>query len=401
MLVFIFLKRNEKTATLFIVGLFTVLHSVAQNAGTANTVGTNHFIDSEILEEKRQIQIYLPSDYAQTDKEYPVLYLLDGQLFFEYGVSLSKTFKQFKLTPEFIIVGIHTPFPQRYGHFSNGADKFIGFFEKELVPYIEQSFRAGDEQLLFGWQYAASLGFKMMLNNTRTLDGYLLASPFPIWDQIDVLDSITTINSVLCFSVSPDEYQVNHGTEKLDSVLSSRSINGLDWTYLQLVNEEHNSTGYPTLYHGLRTYFKYYREFQEDNLQKFLQAGGLDHAYAYAKERGRRYGFSTDLSSWSKYTIIRSAIRAESYGHFQTFVQAFVTDEFIRGLKYRALDIASFYEKNNNQSKAIDIYQILLTEFPDSEDILTRTGNAHQAMGNSAEAEKYFQRAKKVAESKN
>lgn len=382
----------KKIVTTFLLVLFFMLTSIAQTSQTENIVGANLFLDSEILGERRQIQVYLPPSYSETDTTYPVLYVLDGQLFFDYGVSVSKTFKQFKLAPAFIIVGIHTPFPQRYGQFSSVADSFIGFFEKELVPYIEQSFRTSDEQLLFGWQYAASFGFRMMLQNPEAMSGYLLASPFPIWDQIDALDSVATINSMLYFSVSPDEYQVNQGTEKLNDALSRKTIGGLDWTYAEFVNEEHNSTAYPTLYHGLRTYFKYYREFQVDNLQKFLKAGGLDHAYAHAKERGRQYGFSPELSSWSKYTIIRSAIRAKELNYFHAFVEEFVTEDFIRGLKFRAIDIASFYEEHKDHQKAIDIYQMLLKDFPDYEDLLRRMSDAYLAMGNNGEAQKYLQR---------
>jgi len=250
----------KKTTTIIIISLLTTLHLVAQNGGVNNILGTNHFIDSEILGEKRQVQIYLPSDYTETDKKYPVLYLLDGQQFFSHGVSLSKTFKQFNLTPEFIIVGINTSYPQRYSHFGKDMGKFIEFMDAELLPYIERNFRANSEKLLFGWQYAGSLGFNIMLNNTITFNGYFLASPFPIQDKIEALDTTLITNTALYFSVSPDEYDVNHGTDKLDSLLSSKKISGLDWSYLKLINEEHHSTGYTTLYHSLRKYFKYYPE---------------------------------------------------------------------------------------------------------------------------------------------
>ena len=391
----------KKTTILIMMSLLTMLHSEAQNEGTNNIVGTNHFIDSEILGEKRQVQIYLPSDYTETDKKYPVLYLLDGQQYFNHGVSLSKTFKQFGLTPEFIIVGINTDYPQRYTLFGNDMDTFIKFMDAELLPYIEKNFRTNNENLLFGWQYAGSLGFNILLNNSIPFSGYFLASPFPIKDKIDALDTMVTANTKLYFSVSPDEYEVNHGTEKLDSLLSSKEIRGLDWSYLKLINEEHRSTGYATLYHGLRTYFKYYPEFQEDNLQKLMDAGGLAYAYAHAKERGLKYGFSSDLSTWSKYTIIRCAIRANDYAHFEIFTNEFVTVEFIRDLKNRASDIAAFYETNKKYNKAIEIYKMLLLEFPDSERLLKSIGTTYLAMDNSDEAEKYFQRAKEISENKN
>jgi len=391
----------KKITFIIIISLLITPYLEAQNGGTENIVGTNHFIDSEILGEKRQVQIYLPPSYDETEEKYTVLYLLDGQLFFNHGVSLSKTFKQFNLTPEFIIVGINTPFPQRYSHFGKGTDNFIGFMEKELIPYVEKKFRSNDEKLFFGWQYAGSLGFNILLKNTIPFNGYFLASPVPIKDKIEALDSTLITNKTLYFSVSPDEYEVNHGTDKLDSLLSSKKFRGLDWSYLELINEEHHSTGYTTLYHALRKYFKYYPEFQEDNLQKFISAGGLDYAYTYAKERRRKYGFSSDLSTWSKYTIIRSAIRANDYVHFETFANEFVTVEFISDLKNRASDIAVFYEANKKYNEAIKIYNMLLVAFPDSEKLFKRIGNAYLALDKKEEAEKHFQRAKEVSKSKN
>lgn len=390
----------KKTIIVIITNLLVSFSSLGQKGGTPNIVGTNYSIDSEILEEKRQVQVYLPPSYTKTEVKYPVLYILDGQLFFNSAVSLSNKFKQSKLTPEFIVIGIKTTYPQRFGHFSNGKDKFIEFMNTELLPYVEGNFRTNGEKLFFGWEYAGSLGFNIMLKNSIAFDGYILASPFPIWDKVELLNNISSINTMLHFSVSPDEYQVNHGTEKLDSWLSSKNISGLDWSYSELLNEEHSSTGYPTLYHGLRSYFKYYPEFQEDSFKKFIKAGGLEYAYDYSKKRAHKYGFSSDLSSWSKYTIIRAAIRANDYGHFQSYANEFVTNEFIGDMKYRTLDIADFYEENENPKKAIEIYEALLTLFPDSEDILKRTGNAYMSIDNDNEAKKYFKLAKIISKRK-
>lgn len=375
----------KKTFFITITCLMVSLYTSAQHLGTPNIVGTNYSFNSELLEETRQIQIYLPVSYSETNDKYPVLYVLDGQLFFNSAVSLSQKFKQSKLTPEFIIVGINTSYPQRFSHFSNGKKRFAEFMSAELLPFVESNFRTNSEKLFFGWEFAGSLGFNIMLNATIAFDAYILASPFPIWDEVDNLEHVSSINSICIFSVSPDEYQVNHGTEKLDSWLSSKSIAGLNWSYLELSNEEHHSTGYSTLYHGLRSYFKYYPEFQEDSFKKFIKAGGLEYARAYSAERARIYGFSPNLSSWSKYTIIRSAIRANDYGHFQSYAKAFVTNEFIGDLKYRSLEIADFYEKNENPKKAIEIYDMLLTLYPDAEDLLKRKEIAAKSLNKGNE----------------
>ncbi|MEL6534943.1 MAG: alpha/beta hydrolase-fold protein [Bacteroidota bacterium] len=383
-----------KKLFVFLLSLLVSYHSKAQEEGITALGPWDHTLESEILQESRSIQVYLPPNYvADTDQEYPVVYLLDGQQFFHYGVSLSHTFQQFGLTPEFIMVGINTRYPQRYRHFTSGKEDFMGFLQQELIPHIEETYRTSGERLLFGWQYAGSLAFHMLLETPATFNGYFLASPFPIEGQVDALGQAYSQKTTLCFSVSPGEYNVNRGTDKLDSVLTHQAISGLDWQFLELASEEHHSTGYPTLYHGLRMHFKYYKEFQEDNLEKFLEAGGLDYAYAYARQRGAQYGLSAELSTWSKYTIIRSAIRASDYAHFQAFVNEFVTDEFLVDLGNNAQNIAAFYAEQGEHSEALNIYEVLLEENPNSERLLNRIGDTYTAMGNTAEAEKYYQRA--------
>lgn len=371
--------------------------SYSQITQEDNIVGTKHYIDSEALGEKRQIQIYLPDGYDETDTSYPILYLLDGQQFFPYGVSLVKNFKHFNLTPEFIVVGITNSFPERYGHFGEGRDKFIEFMEKELLPYIDKNFRTTNERLLFGWQYAGSLAFHIMIDNSSLFEGYLLASPFPIKNKVDELDKLSTLSKTLYFFVSPDEYEVNRGTDKLDSLLTTKSISGLQWSYLPLENEDHHSTAYPALYHGLRKFYHYYPQLQVDNLQEFIDSGGLEYANSYTKERSRQYGFPPNLSTWSKYTIIRSAIRAGDYTNFETFTNEFLSPELIGDLDGRALDIAAFYEKDLKYDKAIGIHTILLEKHPDSERLLTNMGNLHLAIGRKKEAKKYFQRAEEIS----
>ena len=285
-----------KTLLFFLTSLLVSIHSIAQIDGVPNIVGTNYTLASDILDEERKIQVYLPNNYSESGLDYPVLYLLDGQLFFNSAVSLSNKFKQSRLSPEFIIVGISTSYPQRFGHFSSGRENFSEFIRKELRPFIVREFRTNGEDILFGWEYAASLGFSILLDYDQTFDAYILASPFPIEDEVEKLSMTDSLNALLYFSVSPNEYQVNHGTDKLDLWLSGNDIKGLNWQYAELGNEVHSSTGYTTLYHGLRAYFKYYPDFQEDSLEKFVKAGGLAYAVAYSKERAIRYGFAPELS---------------------------------------------------------------------------------------------------------
>ncbi|MCK0107913.1 alpha/beta hydrolase-fold protein [Flavobacteriaceae bacterium S0825] len=347
----------------------------AQNSPTNNTIGTNHFIKSKALGEERQIQVYLPQNYAHSNEKYPVVYVLDGQRFFLYSVSLNQSFKQFQLTPEFIVVGINTDYPKRFQDLGEGKEKFIEFVSTELIPYIDTNFRTNNEKLFFGWEFGASLVFNTMLSNPTLFDAHIMASAYPIMEAIDKLNGVSTLPTNLYFSISPDEYDGKHSAVKLDSLLSQKNIEGLQWTFLNLYIEKHRSTGYPTLYHGLRNYYKYYQEFETNNLQKFINAGGLDYANRYAKERANRYGFSPELSLWSKFTIIRSAMRAEDFYHFETLLNALDKEKIIDGLmsgnmEYAVSHFANFYVKSNRFKEAVELYDVLLEKYPDSEKLL-------------------------------
>lgn len=361
-------------ATIAIVLMFFGVQ--AQSEGIPNVVGTNHHLSSKILNEERGVQIYLPPSYQNSDKTYPVVYVLDGQRFFLHVVSLSQSFQQFKLAPEFIIVGINNSYPNRFRHLGEGKENFKGFLEDELMSYVNENFRTKGENLLFGWEYGGSFVFHMMMEQPTLFNAYLVASPFPIFDAIDDLDISTNMETQLYFAVSPDEYDVRHSTEKLNRKLTSNPIDGLDWKYFEFELEEHRSTGYPTLYHGLRDYFKYYQEFETNNLRKFINAGGMAYALNHAQERAKRYGFEPDLSLWSRFTIVRSAMRADDFYHFETLLNSMDKDVFIKELieqrDYAVSQMASFYEKNNQFQETIELYDLLLKKYPDSESLLAK-----------------------------
>ncbi len=370
-------------------------HSHAQNTISENVVGHNHQVNSEILDENRQIQVYLPDEYEDSNKKYPVLYLLDGQRFFLYGVNLVETFNQFNLTPDFILVGINNSYPQRFSHFSSQKENFITFIKNELVPYVEDKFRTTNERMLFGWEYGGSLAFNILLKDSYLFSGYFLASPFPIKERVDTLVKISKLESSLFFSVSPNEFAVNHGVNTLDSILTNHTIEGLDWTFMKLNNEEHRSTAYPTLYHSLRKYFGYYPELQVDDLSLFLEQGGVEYAINYYQKRSELYDFSPELTTWTKFTIIRSAMRAGEFERFSEFIDQLKLMEFIGELaSQRIFNIAEFYERNDHFNEAISLFEILLEKHPQSERIINKLVTAHQVLGNQKESKRYKKRLK-------
>tara|TARA_R110002126_G_C10481575_1_gene501984 strand:- start:2434 stop:3621 length:1188 start_codon:yes stop_codon:yes gene_type:complete len=392
-----------KKAFLLLIIICFNIKVKSQNISSVNALGNNYSIKSDILKENRQIQIFTPESYDKTDKKYPVLYILDGQRLFPFGVSLLKSFTQFKQTPEFIIVGITNTYPDRFGHFIDEEKKFLTFIEKDVIPFVDDRFRSSNDRLLFGWEYGGSFVLQTMLDRPNLFNAYLAASPFPLNSKIsqisDFLSKNATFDKTLYFAVSPNENEVNIGTEKLDSILKLKGLKTFNWTYKKLLNEEHRSTPYATLYFGIKNYYHYYPELQFDSLDEFTKSGGLDYVYDYYQKRSLKFGFSKELSDWTMFSLIRNAIRADNYMQFEILVNEFIKTGFITRLRVgRSCSIAEFYLQNRQFEKAIDLFKAIENKHPNSKRLLNGLGNAYKEVKNMRKSSLYYDKAKTINE---
>ncbi len=132
-------------------------------SGTANSTAAEnvHILDDDFpinaLNRTRRIWIYLPPDYAQTNKKYPVLYLQDGQNAFDAATSFSGEWQvDESLNRLFeagdygcIVVAIdngqahrideYTPWPNpEYG--GGEGDEYLSFIVNELKPVIDANY---------------------------------------------------------------------------------------------------------------------------------------------------------------------------------------------------------------------------------------------------------------------
>lgn len=359
-------------------------------AQSANSVGENHQIASQYLDENRTIQIFTPEGYDPKSKKYPVLYLLDGQRFFLYGVSLLQSFIQFKLTPEFIVVGINNQYPQRFGHFQE-TEKFMDFLTREVVPYVDSAYSSSNENLVFGWEYGGAFLLELMTAKPDVFSGYFLASPFPITEtRMNKIDSLYKVENsqkkLLYFTVSENENQVNEGINQLKEVLKRQE--NANWSDELLTNESHRSTPYHTIYNGLTNYFFFYPELQFTTLQAFLDKGGLPYVFDYYQQRANRFGVSEELTSWTKFSLIRNAVRADDLSEFLQLMKKFKNEEFIASLREgRVKTIADFYLKNKQYKEAINLYEIYLQAHPDSKLILSALSDLYSKNGQSKKVE--------------
>ena len=171
-----------KTHLLFIPALLLVLNMTVQ-AQEEKPFSRNQtsVINSDILEEDRQISIYLPDGYNNSKASYPVLYLLDGGTHLQHASGAADYLSGRGIVPDIIVVAIHnidrsrdfSPVHVDNIPTSGGAEKFLGFLSEELVPYMEKSYRTAGFNILLGHSFGGTFIAYTLLAEPDLFDAFV------------------------------------------------------------------------------------------------------------------------------------------------------------------------------------------------------------------------------------
>lgn len=195
------MKRSILILSFF---LFTTL-LIGQNSNSKPlTIGTIEEIQSEILNEKRTLNIYLPT-YFDENKKYPVIYVLDGGLDEEFihiaGLVQFYNLPWVAMVEESIVVGIENvdrrrdfTFPttvaidKKASPTSGHSDKFIAYLEKEVQPFIESKFKTTDSKTIIGQSLAGLLAAEVLIKKPTLFDKYIIVSASLWWDNGSLME---------------------------------------------------------------------------------------------------------------------------------------------------------------------------------------------------------------------
>lgn len=242
------------------------------------TIGEIRTIKSKILNEDRTVNIYLPQNFNKT-KSYPVIYLLDGSMNedFIHVTGLIQFFNQMYSMPETIVVGIanvdrkrdftfHTDLKDLQKDYptTGHSDKFIGFLEKELKPYIESQFKTTDKYL-FGQSLGGLLATEILLKKPEMFNNYFIISPSLWWDDESLLKQanqllakIPDTKKFIYVSVGKGEHPVMiKDAEDFYDVLKKSDKKNWTIEYKMMETDNHATILHRSLYEGLVKLFPY------------------------------------------------------------------------------------------------------------------------------------------------
>jgi predicted alpha/beta superfamily hydrolase len=201
---------RKELVVVFVTYFMFIGHADAENSSKSLLVSPLNIgdvltVDSKVLGEQRILNVYVPASYADSsDKQYPVIYVLDGSISEDFihisGLVQFTSFPWLNIAPESIVVGIANVDRKRDFTFvssdkldqkelptSGGASKFIEFIDSEVQTTINQRYRVNGQNTLIGQSLGGLLATQILFEHPHMFANYIIISPSLWWDQESLL----------------------------------------------------------------------------------------------------------------------------------------------------------------------------------------------------------------------
>lgn len=239
-------------ALFFLLSIGLQLDVYSQNT-VPFEIGKTIQIQSEILNETRAINIYLPHDYSlDTAASYHIIYLLDGSADEDFlhvcGLVQFYSFSWIGLLPPTIVVGIGNVDRRRDFTFPTSVEQdkidnptcggsalFMKFLEEELIPYMDKNYRLRSGRTIIGQSLGGLLVTELLFTNPTLFKNYFIISPSLWWDHESILDrpgSQVLANKNIYIAVGNEGKQMVNPAKELFQHLKKENI-GLFHVYFE------------------------------------------------------------------------------------------------------------------------------------------------------------------------
>ena len=273
------------TAAAFTLFFGASASALTQNAAepvlrnsTPVTVGAQYQLQSEILDQTRNITVYLPMGYDGAAKSYPVLYLVDGGAAQDFHpiTGLASLASLTGMMREFIVVGVETV-QRRYelttpstgkrdlevADPNGGAADFRRYIIEEVRPAVNAAFRTTDETAVIGESAAGFFIAHVFLTEPESFDHYISVSPSMWWDDMGLAKSAPGLlarhgydgEKSFYLTVADEGGDHRAGVDRLVAALEETTPEGLTWWYEPMEGEHHHTIYNPASLKALRLIF--------------------------------------------------------------------------------------------------------------------------------------------------
>ncbi len=363
------LHLNKTNNRMKKISLFLIicLIQVGLNAQENVTIGKYKKVDSKSLGGEVTYLVHLPDDYENSDIQYPVVYMMNSHIISAFANACATMDKlSIERIPDMILIGIsNTGVARKYwccpdssGNAEHG-EVFHNFLKEELIPEIDKNYRTNDYKILAGQSNTGLFVMYNLLFFPDLFNDYVIASPMFGWcpdfylnKMKTFLNNNTKINNRLYMSYGDLDYvQVLDHIEDFKELLK-QSPSGKEWKVDLIENTGH--VPLITLNNALLFFFS------ECTMNAERRKFNVSDMKSHFNKLSEKYGFTVIPKAGALFDI--------------------------------ALDLKN--EKKFDQS--VDIFQYLVSLYPDSELYFFFLGQTYQEKGDINLAKEYYNKSLKI-----
>ena len=265
------------------------------------SLGEMRRIESEIMGETRPYFVALPKTY-DTGLEFPVLYLTDGDAHFRHTAGTVSFLARNNRMPDMIVVALANTnrrrdlSPPGGDAGTGGADRLLDFFEKELIPTVDATYRTRPFRVFAGHSLGGLFAVHAFTARPELFNGVIAVSPSLWWAGGAPVDSLgemlakrERLDRVLFVTLGNERDAMRSNYERFVSLLEKTEVPGFVWGSSLIEEEDHGSVVLKSHYQGLEKIFEGWSP------SPGLFEAGLDALKRHYTDLSKRYGFDVGI----------------------------------------------------------------------------------------------------------
>jgi uncharacterized protein len=325
-------------------------------------------LTSKIMGEPRAIAVQLPASYKTAERRYPVLYLTDGDGHLGHTAATVAFLSREGRMPEAIVVAVSNTDRQRdltptkvanRPGVTGGADRFLDFFEQELIPAIESRYRTAPYRVFSGHSLGGLFAIHGLFSRPKLFDAWISVAPSLNWDDRylfrragEFFDKAPKdLAASLVVTLGDEGEEPRKTFEEFRKLVTRRAPKGLDATFVHLPDEDHGSVVMPSHYAGLRKVFSSWRFVHSENVDHRELGRAVEHYAQVSKRLGYEVLPPENLMNFIGYRLLRADRTADAIAVFETNAKNWATSANV----YDSLGEA--YEKAGRKAEARASYE--------------------------------------------
>lgn len=326
------------------------------------SIGDKYSFNSNNLQEPIDLYIGLPKNYHQSNCRYPVHYVLDGQIIFSYYYGVTDMLTKGEI-PECIVVGVQSVKRGYYFKPGNGANEFTNFLTKELIPFIDSTYRTNNLRLILGHSTTGAFIVNTLLNSPDSFDIYIAGAPYhsDLFLKIGIdsaLHDFKTRKHFYSFYGLNDNQKEKSNWDSLATILKQTKVENIEIVNEEYKDEGHYSIIYRYIPDGLKTAFKDWG-YSPAHGEKFSYHDFIDFSNNQQDRYNVIFDYSEGYFTGNSMSLVRqgdseTAIKLITYG-----LNKYSKSDVLHSI------IATEYEKSGQNTLAIEHYKKILEIKPD------------------------------------